>query len=131
MRSQAIGRLKARLVGQAVFTLALGGWGGAALAASAPVAHPASAAASAQASAASCDKLADPRPADGSATGRAVAVTQGQANRAACRRAALAATNKAAAPSQLKTRPSRNLTEKEYFDATNAAKGKPIQTYKY
>lgn len=36
--------------------------------------------------AADCDKLPDPRPADDSAAGRAVAVGQGQAARAACRK---------------------------------------------
>jgi hypothetical protein len=91
-------------------------------------------------SVADCDKLPDPKPADDSAAGRATAVSQGVAARAACKKEV---SMWQAVPSSDVTRireirekeqadqSARKVSEKEWGKRINEGSGKPIKEYKY
>lgn len=88
--------------------------------------------------AADCDKLPDPRPADDSAAGRAVAVGQGQAARAACRKGVAARQTNAdlARIREIKEneeadRLDRKKSEVEWRRGVKEGAKKPIKQYTY
>jgi len=91
-------------------------------------------------SATDCDKLPDPKPADDSAAGRATAVSQGAAARAACKKEVAAHQDKPSADiarmreimeKQEAERGARKISEKEWGRRLNEGASKPIKEYKY
>lgn len=91
--------------------------------------------------AAECDRLRDPAPADMSAASRATSVVQGIANRAACKREAEAAQNSVATAELTRIREikekeqadlrQQKISEKEWAKRLNEGAGKPVKEYKY
>ncbi len=91
-----------------------------------------------QMTAADCDKLPDPKPADDSAAGRAAAVGQGQAARAACKKDVAARQPNAdlARIREIKEneeaeRLDRKKSEAEWRQGVKEGSKKPIKQYTY
>jgi len=92
-------------------------------------------------SAADCDKLPDPKPNDDSAAGRATAVSEGMAARAACKKAAAVDPQAKANADLARIREikekeqadqaARRISEREWGQRINESSGKPIKDYKY
>jgi len=89
---------------------------------------------------ADCDKLSDPKPADDSAAGRAAAVGQGQATRAACKKEVTAQQDKPNADltrireikeKEQADQANRKISEQEWGKRLNEGANKPIKEYKY
>lgn len=89
---------------------------------------------------ADCDKLPDPKPADDSAAGRAAAVGQGHAARAACKKEVVAQQDKANGDlarirelqeKEAADRANRKHSEQEWGKRLNEAANTPIKEYKY
>lgn len=89
---------------------------------------------------AECDKLPDPKPADESAAGRAAAVGQGQAARAACKKEVAAQQDKPNADlarireikeSEQAERDARKVSEAEWKRGVKEGAKQPIKEYKY
>jgi hypothetical protein len=90
--------------------------------------------------AADCDKLPDPKPADESAAGRATAVSQGIAARAACKKAVANQQNTANADlarireikeKEQADQASREKSSKEWFGNVKKAGQAPLKEFKY
>ena len=90
--------------------------------------------------AADCDRLPDPTTPDDSAAGRATAVSQGVAARAACKKAVAAQQDKPNADlariREIKEKEQadladRNISEKEFGKRFKEAGSQPIREYKY
>jgi hypothetical protein len=89
---------------------------------------------------AQCEKLPDPKPAHDSAAGRATAVSQGVAARAACKKEVAAQQDKpnadlarirAIKEKEQADEASREVSNKEWFRGLKEGAGKPIRDYKY
>ena len=89
---------------------------------------------------ADCDKLPNPKPTDDSATGRAGAVSQGLAIRAACKKEVMAQLDKPNADlarlREIKEKEqadqnAHELSDKEFSDAIKKGGKAPIKEYKY
>ena len=90
-------------------------------------------------SAADCDKLPDPKPADDSAAGRATAVSEGKAAREACKKAVAkrdAGNDDLARIREIKEneeadRKSRKVAEEEWKRGVKEGAEQPLKEYKY
>jgi hypothetical protein len=89
---------------------------------------------------ADCDKLPDPKPADDSAAGRATAVSQGLAARAACKKELAMQQDKPNADlarireikeKEQADQAERKISEKEWGKQLNEGSGKPLKEYKF
>lgn len=90
--------------------------------------------------AADCDKLPDPKPADESAAGRATAVSQGVAARAACKKEVAAQQDKPNADlarireikeKEEAERVGRKVSEEEWKRGIREGASRPLKEYKY
>lgn len=88
---------------------------------------------------AECEKLPDPKPHDDSAAGRATAVSQGAASRAACKKTAEAADKPNADLARIREikekeqadQAARKVTEAEWKKGIKEGGAKPVKEYKY
>lgn len=89
---------------------------------------------------AECEKLPDPKPRDDSAAGRATAVSEGVAARAACKKTAEAAQDKPNADlarireikeKEQAEQAARKVTEAEWKKGIKEGGAKPVKEYKY